>query len=191
MNKSDDWCIQKHRETNHLYDKYLPYELHLRMSANVADRYKSLLDNEKDYYTGYKFGEEGFFDDVMTLRRACLIAIWGHDLLEDTRCSFGEIKNELGPEAADIIYAVTNEKGRNREEKANSKYYEGIRNTKGADFVKLCDRIANVEYSKMTRSRMLETYRKENERFLIEMGGQNLSHPLLPMFDYLCDLFRI
>ncbi len=72
----------------------------------------------------------------------------------------------LGKEEADIIYALTNEKGRNRAERGNDKYYEGIRNTPGAIFVKLCDRIANVQYSKMTKSRMFEMYKKENPEFM-------------------------
>jgi hypothetical protein len=97
----------------------------------------------------------------------------------------------LGQEAADIIYAVTNEKGKNRSERANDKYYEGIRNTKGAVFVKLCDRIANVQYSKMTKSRMFEMYRKENDNFMTKLGyGFNNSHEYSTMFDYLLDLFE-
>jgi hypothetical protein len=56
------------------------------------------------------------------------------------------VKNHLDEGAADIIYAVTNDKGKNRKERAGVKYYEGIRKTPGAVFVKLCDRIANVQY---------------------------------------------
>jgi len=188
------WCIEQHNSTNHMYDTYLPYEFHLRMVSQAAKQFQHLLDNEHDYFTGEKFvGKRG--DETVTLQEACLIAAWGHDLIEDTRVSYNDVKNVLGQEVADIIYAVTNEKGKNRKERANEKYYEGIRNTPGAVFVKLCDRIANVQYSKMTKSRMFEMYKKENEKFGESLGvwivpGYS-QHPYFPMFAYLLDLFDL
>ena len=119
-----------------------------------------------------------------------MLACWGHDLIEDTRVSYNDVKDHLGQEAADIIYALTNEKGKNRKERANDKYYEGIRNTKGAVFVKLCDRIANVQYSKMTGSRMFEMYKKENESFELMIGRYTANQDLEPMFQYLINLFN-
>jgi (p)ppGpp synthase/HD superfamily hydrolase len=112
-------------------------------------------------------------------------------LIEDCRVSYNDVKEQLGQEAADIIYAVTNEKGKNRKERANDKYYEGIRNTPGAVFVKLCDRIANVQYSKMTKSRMFEMYKKENDDFIVRLGYvYSNTHPYFEMFNYLINLFN-
>ena len=85
----------------------------------------------------------------------------------------------------DIIYAVTNEKGKNRNERANEKYYEGIRSTPGAVFVKLCDRIANVQYSKMMKSRMFEVYGKEQFEFQRMLGRYTDNRGLEPMFVHL------
>ena len=181
------WCIEQHRSTNHNYDVYLPYEFHLRMVAEAAKDFENLLDNNVDYYTGKRETYKGS-DITVTLRAACNKAAWGHDLIEDTRVSYNDVKQRLGQEAADIIYAVTNEKGKTRGERANDKYYEGIRNTPGAVFVKLCDRIANVQYSKMTKSRMFEMYKKENPNF-IEKLGYTENHELKIMFDYLNNLF--
>ena len=31
------WCIEQHRKTNHMYDTYLPYEIHLRMVNEVGN----------------------------------------------------------------------------------------------------------------------------------------------------------
>jgi (p)ppGpp synthase/HD superfamily hydrolase len=171
------WCIDRHNETNHMYDKYLPYEFHLRMVAHVCEKFIELIPNLND-------GETALRDTV-------LLAAYGHDLIEDTRVSYNDVKDILGLEAADIIYAVTNEKGKNRKERANEKYYEGIRNTRGAVFVKLCDRIANVQYSKMTGSRMFDMYKKENDHFLTSLGfdlGQG--HQLGEMCRYLEKLFE-
>jgi hypothetical protein len=160
------------------------------MVAHVADQWKHLLDNEVDYFTGKKEYDRGS-DVTVTLRTACLRAAWGHDLIEDCRVSYNDVKEILGQEAADIVYAVTNEKGKNRKERANDKYYEGIRETKGAVFVKLCDRIANVQYSKMTGSRMFEMYRKENDNFIEKLGYDDTNtHPYFEMFGYLVGLFN-
>ena len=186
MNKAD-WCIKQHRDTNHYYDTYLPYEFHLRMVNQVATDFKHLLDNTKDYYTGKECST--FDPHQITLMNACLTATWGHDLIEDTRVSYNDVMNYLGQEATDIIYAVTNEKGKNRSERANDKYYEGIRNTPGAEFVKLCDRIANVQYSKMTKSRMFEMYKKENINFMIKLG-RKVGNPYEEMYQYLINLFN-
>jgi (p)ppGpp synthase/HD superfamily hydrolase len=177
MENKIQWCIDQHRNTNHFYDTYLPYEFHLRMVAQVAEKFINLIPDWTD-------GNEVFRDSIK-------LAAYGHDLIEDTRVSYNDVKEQLGQEAADIIYAVTNEKGKTRKERANNRYYEGIRNTKGAVFVKLCDRIANVQYSKMTKSRMFEMYKKENDDFMTELGyGFNNSHEYSVMFDYLMDLFE-
>ena len=189
MKNKIQWCIDQHRNTNHFYDTYLPYEFHLRMVNQVAMDFRHLLDDTKDYYTGKPY--RGPCQEQVTLKDACLLATWGHDLIEDTRVSYNDVKNHLGQEVADIIYAVTNEKGKTRKERANEKYYEGIRNTKGAVFVKLCDRIANIQYSKMTKSRMFEMYEKENDDFIERMGWDDSNiHPYYKMFSYLIDLFE-
>lgn len=159
------WCIDQHRATNHYYDKYLPYEFHLRMVVQVAEDFIHLPENR--------------WSD---LKLAC----WGHDLIEDTRVSFNDCRLELGEFVSDIIYAVTNEKGRTRAERANDRYYELIRATPGATFVKLCDRIANVQYSKLTKSKMLDKYLDENISFI---SGLNPENRFQPMIGYLSNLF--
>ena len=171
-----DWVIEQHRSTNHMYDKYLPYEFHLRMVVEAYNRFKYILSNH-----------HGTIDSQVNVYLAC----WGHDLIEDTRVSYNDVKEELGEYAADIVYAVSNEKGKNRAERANDKYYEGIHNQPGAVFVKLCDRIANVQYSKMSGSRMFEMYKKENENFMEKLGWAGSgNHELTPLFAYLIDLFE-
>jgi len=183
-----EWCIEQHKNTNHMYDVYLPYEFHLRMVNNVFRDFCHLLDYTKDYFTGEDFVSMG--RGQVTLIEACSRASWGHDLIEDTRVSYNDVKNNLGPEAANIIYAVTNDKGKNRKERAGVKYYQGIRDTPGAVFVKLCDRIANVQYGKMTKSRMFEMYKKENSDFEQYLGRYTSNKDLEPMFVYLKNLFN-
>lgn len=180
------WCIDQHRNTNHMYDTYLPYEFHLRMVHEVAIDFKHLLDDTVDYFTGEPY--RGPLQDQVTLRTACLRAVWGHDLIEDCRISYNDVKTHLGQEAADIVFAVSNEKGKTRKDRANEKYYKGIYETPGAVFVKLCDRIANVQYSKMTKSRMFEMYKKEYDEFKKSLHSDG--HPTQPMWDELEKLFN-
>lgn len=194
MSDITQWCIDQHRNTNHMYDTYLPYEFHLRMVNQVAKDFNYLLDDTVDYYTGEPY--RGPRQEQVTLKHACMLATWGHDLIEDTRVSYNDVMNHLGQEAADIVFAVTNDKGKNRKERAGEKYYSGIRNTPGAVFVKLCDRIANVQYSKMTKSHMFEMYKKEHHEdcwgkdFEIMIGRYTAKKELEPMFIYLEELFK-
>lgn len=189
--KIEKYCIKQHQKTNHYYDEYLPYEFHLRMVVNVAEKYSFLLDDKKDYVTGKTREETSPFDrhEFITLREACIRAAWGHDLIEDTRTSFNDVKEQLGIEAAEIVFAVTNEKGKTRKDRANKKYYDGIRATPGAVFVKLCDRIANVQYSKMTSSRMYGKYNEENPNFIKSLGFKP-NHPYKIMFNELNELLN-
>lgn len=177
MEKKISWCIEQHRNTNHYYDKYLPYEFHLRMVVEAAKDFIKIIEQIAD-------------GDIDSAIEAVILACWGHDLIEDTRTSYNDVKVVLGETTADMIYAVTNEKGKNRKERANSKYYEGIRNTHYAIFVKLCDRIANVQYSKMTKSRMFEMYKKENIEFEKMLGRYTDGKVYEPMFVYLSNLFN-
>lgn len=144
------WIYKQHSDTNHMYDDYIPYRFHLEMVERVGKKHYYLLPD--------------------TSRRLIISALLAHDLIEDTRNSYNDVKGALGESVADIVYAVTNDKGKNRKERAGEAYYKGIRATPGATFVKLCDRIANVQYSKMTNSSMFFKYKDENPYFMEQLG---------------------
>ena len=178
MERQIKWVITQHESTNHMYDKYLPYEFHLRMVVNMADKFMHLMVQKSQLHPGNPA--------VVNIR----LGAWGHDLIEDTRVSYNDVKEELGYEAAEIVYALTNEKGKNRAERGNQKYYDGICAIPAARFVKFCDRIANVQYSKMTGSRMFEMYKKENQGFLEKMRYEGETDRLHEMAHYLQELFN-
>ena len=138
-------AIEAHRAVNHYYDNDLDYQVHLDMAAVFGKLFIHLIP-EKD-------------------RNNVMDGIYEHDTLEDTPNTFNDLKKATNEVVAEITYACTNEKGRTRAERANDKYYKGIRNTKYATFVKLCDRLANVKYSTNGGSRMADLYRKENYHF--------------------------
>lgn len=141
------YAVKCHSDTNHTYDRK-PYEFHLQMVVDYAFKYIHLLSGDKEIVT-----------DI-------ICACWCHDVIEDTRQTYNDVKNVLGERAADLVYALTNEKGKNRKERANDKYYRGISDTQYATFVKLCDRLANIKHSKCSGSSMLEAYRKEHRDFV-------------------------
>ncbi|KJD36529.1 phosphohydrolase [Tamlana sedimentorum] len=145
LDKTKDYAIKKHKSVNQKYDNH-DYDYHLNMVFETAQKFiESVETNE---------------------RENVLAACWVHDIIEDTRETYNGVKKVTNQTISDLAYALTNEKGRTRAERANDKYYKGIRETKNASFIKFCDRIANVTYSKNYGSSMFEQYKKEHETFV-------------------------
>jgi (p)ppGpp synthase/HD superfamily hydrolase len=142
-NIAKEFAFNAHNSTNQLYNGH-PYSFHLDMAVATGEKFIHLIPLK-------------YQDNVIA-------GIYCHDLIEDTTINYSDIVKTTNKMVAELVYACTNEKGRNRKERANDKYYEGIRNTKYATFVKLCDRIANVSYSVET-NKMLALYKKEYEHF--------------------------
>lgn len=146
--KASRWARQKHEETNHLYDGK-KYEVHLWQVVDIAKMFIHYIPVDK--------------------REVVIAACWLHDTIEDCRVTYNDVKAEFGEEVAEIVYALTNEKGKTRKERANSKYYDGIISTPYADFVKICDRIANRKYSLETNGKMLSKYLEEANGFMLHV----------------------
>lgn len=166
-------CLEKaafqiHDDVNQKYDHVLPYGFHLKMVASFVSRY------------GYLVAESEA--DILVLYGSAYL----HDTIEDARMTYNdivkfiddfrvgslvlpeEIKRKLEEQVPEIVCALTNEKGRNRKERANETYYKGIRDTRFASFIKMCDRLANIQYTMMFvfANRMLEVYRREYPEFI-------------------------
>lgn len=117
------------------------------------------------------------------------ISAWLHDIIEDTEFSYEQIKHGFGAEIADVVYAVTNEMGRNRKERY-AKTYPKIQANKRALILKLADRIANIEQAKGTNSRYVDMYRKEWGDFYGHLFDPNGMDPrVAKMWTYLESLF--
>ena len=165
---AEAYAITAHASTNHFYDDYLPYEFHLRIAIRNYKRFIHLIPQED--------------------RLHVVNGIWLHDAIEDARLSYNDILKETKSKiTAEIARACTNyTRGRNRDERMPDFVYEDIRNTQYATFAKLCDRMANVQYSKMIGSNKFQMYKDEHEHF-----SDQLRHVdnLLPMWEYLDRLF--
>ena len=155
-----------HASVNQNYDQVHPYGYHLDMVAKLVQRY--------GYYV---CSDEA---DVLPL----LFGAYYHDAIEDARRTYNDVlrtarqfmDEEQALLAAEIVYALTNDKGRTRAERAGERYYQGIRSTPYAPLVKLADRLANATYSfrhlnekndfSGLNAQMKEVYRREMPHFL-------------------------
>jgi (p)ppGpp synthase/HD superfamily hydrolase len=82
------------------YNDEVPYSVHLGQVVDVLRRF-------------------GVSDDDI------YCAAWLHDSIEDTRVSYNDIRDRFGEKVAELVFAVTNERGRNRKER-NEKTYPKI-----------------------------------------------------------------
>lgn len=146
-NKERALMVAEKAHRNQTYDIY-PYMYHIRQVAKIA--------------------EDLGYDESIIL--GCIL----HDTLEDTDLSYNDIKKAFGQEVAEIVYCVTDELGRNRDEK-KEKTYPKIKSNWKATVVKICDRIANVTHSKDYNKSMYEKYFIENNKFILNI--KNNEHP--------------
>lgn len=151
-----------HESTNHKYgSRREPYYVHLKKTFETAYKYRDFLEKDKQ--------------DIVFA--SCFL----HDTIEDCRINYNDLNKIFNKEIAEIVYVVSNEKGKNRKERENDKYYEGIKANKLATFVKLCDRIANVDYSIDNNSPQLKMYAASMKDFVEKLYDGNFTQ----MFAYL------
>ena len=151
-------------ECNQKYGEGKPYSYHLNMVADAAMDYGHLVCGNVGHVIPIIFG--AYF----------------HDAIEDARMTYNDIMklakrfmdDRQALIATEIVYALTDEKGRNRAERGSEKHYQDIRDTLYAPFVKWCDRYCNWKYSVDTLSRMADVYEKEMPHFIEKLGGTRL-----------------
>jgi|SRR5579885_2217398 len=113
----------------------LPYTHHLERVAKVLERF-------------------GYNDPVLA------VAAWLHDVMEDCSIKRKTIEEIFGPDVADVVWRVTNEKAENRKVRGLLTYPK-IRESAKATVLKLADRISNVENG----GSLVDMYRNEYEDF--------------------------
>ena len=150
-----------HASTNQMYDAEvgLPYRYHLDLAVNIARSNLVFI--------------QGISPDLC---RLLIFSTAFHDVLEDTRETYNDLlrlsESYLSDDwsrrqAVEAVYAVTNEKGRNRHERANEAYYAGIRNTAFAPYIKVCDRVANMTFAfRKGGKHMRDAYLAELDNFI-------------------------
>lgn len=174
-----------HASVNQHYGKGLPYAVHLDMVAEAVEHYADLLPvSDADVLPVY-------------------FAAYYHDSIEDARQTYNDVMRtanrfmtkEQAYLATEIVYALTNEKGRTRAERANERYYEGIRLTPYAPFVKLADRLANTRFSfglgDSDNLHMRAVYAAELPHFLQLLRSQSVDPRLGLPADMVSDLQQL
>lgn len=161
-----EYATACHAATNHTYDGQ-PYAFHLAMVADMVERFQALIPADQ--------------------HALALAGAWVHDLIEDARQTYNDVVRATNVEVAEVAYALTNEKGRTRDERANERYYDGIRENPTAHFVKICDRLANATYAVNEGTRMAEVYHREYADFWSKLWRPEFA----PMFDHLAEILGI
>ena len=139
-------------DVNQKYGDDKPYSYHLNMVVEISKKYCPSIFNKEEI----------------------VIIASMHDLIEDARFSYTDIIKFIedrsnvfnGVEIAEAVFCLTDEKGRNRKEKHNQKYWNELLSNPKASFVKCCDRLANIQYSIQTKHSLLNAYKKEHKIFL-------------------------
>ncbi len=163
---------QIHDNVNQHYDSTHPYGYHLDMVADAVMHYCASICAVPA--------------DIIPL----IFGAYFHDSIEDARLTYNNVVSEAerfmdhaqAIAAAEIVYALTNEKGRTRAQRADDRYYAGIRATPYAPSVKLADRYANLSYSlrsdSETNRHMSRTYLDEMPHFLHSITCESSDHRL-------------
>lgn len=157
-NEHDIVCNQKYADT-------LPYSTHLGFVEAQGEKFIHLIKNTHVI-------------NEMSNKNIIRYALIAHDSIEDARMTYNDVLETVNPKeswnlrdykaavmVADIVYCVTDEKGKTRKNRKNDKYYEELKQNKLAVFVKLSDLAANTLFSKLSGNSMYEKYKKEWSNF--------------------------
>lgn len=153
-----DYVTKKHG--NQKYGDGHPYIYHILNVKDISEKYINL----------YNWSEK----DKHIIRTSILC----HDILEDTETDDYELVSLFGKEVWEIVFNVSGF-GKNRKERNEDAYNKIIRDDKSI-FVKLCDRISNVEESMTNRSKF-RMYKNEYPEF----RNKIFNGKFIEMWDYL------
>lgn len=143
IEKSRKYAFDCHSTINQLYDDH-PYSYHLEMVVDCAKKYIYYIPINK--------------------RDIVISGCYVHDVIEDCKINWKSVMKETNFEISILSRVLATGEG-TRKERFSDDYYNGIKNTKYATFVKLCDRIANVQQGLINKNPVLNMYKKEHEHF--------------------------
>ena len=165
------FAMTAHAAAGNSYDNQ-PYELHLKQVVKLIGDYACDIDPLNDY----TWPDLGTGMSTLTKRTRLVQAGWLHDVIEDTGIKYNDVNLIFGKDVADWVWNVTDERGVNREDRFR-KTLPKIRSCEESRYIKLCDRIANVEYSIEHPGPLLDMYMKGLPKFIEVMFPNHM----LPM----------
>jgi len=124
-----------------------PLGLFLRAVAFAAEKHRlqRRLDVEASAYINHPIAlanvlkSEGGISDPIVLCAALL-----HDTIEDTKTTYEELRKEFGPEIADVVAEVTDDKDLQKEARKRAQVEHAHLKSPRAKLVKLADKICNL-----------------------------------------------
>lgn len=174
--RAKEYFTNAHDETNHTYVDEKSYaETHLQHTATITQRFAQIV--------GLTIEET----------ELAISAAWGHDAVSDARVTHNDILKTL--QSATLAKLCCNlcedVHGTTRDERNSPAYYERLRSHKLSVFVKICDRIANVEQGTWEgTSSMPKRYAKEFPEFYNELCTK-VDYPEFELlWEYLVKLFE-
>lgn len=159
VSKARDYGTEKHKDQKYGIH---PYTHHLKSVVAVAEKHN--------------------------LCEKVIAGCWLHDTIEDCGVTKDEIENLFGINIADIVFAVSDEPGENREAR-KAKTYPKIAANEKALQVKLCDRIANFQQSlDDENNHFIGMYKKEYVGFREKLYSREQGGETLVLWDILDEL---
>jgi (p)ppGpp synthase/HD superfamily hydrolase len=188
MNKRDydKWrlfCIERHDVyCNQKYAEQYPYSFHLEMVARNVLKYGDVLEE-------HMLDPMAFYNTREGLSYAALAVAYGHDLIEDARFTYNDVKQHVGYHIAEAIFSCTESSGRTREERHDHVFWNKLRCNEMGAFVKLCDIMANTEFSFSQGHSMMKKHHKEWPQIKkVELAMYQKVYK--PLFDYLDEIHK-
>lgn len=123
----------------------------------------------------------GVTDDLI------LMAAWMHDTIEDTMVVYEDLFEDFGKRTADLVYLLTDKRGRNRRERHEATY-PLIAEDPRAVLVKLADRLANLMNSQHEKEKMFFMYEKEHPYFIETLMKHTAEEKFTPYRTFIEDI---
>lgn len=139
------YIFKLHFKAGQRYGKDKTYFYHLDMVASNSANY---------YYRVYKNTDILNFIVIYT-------AALGHDLIEDVRLTYNDVKAVFAKKTTDIIYACTELKGKYRSERHGKAYYKLLQSNFDGRYVKWCDIKSNMYEGYTNGGTMFSKYVKD------------------------------
>lgn len=187
-------CTRHDVYVNQKYDESsgipVPYSKHLQAVSAQAAQFMPCFN---DLPTQVRIAEEKRTPNetwhLVIDEHEVQLTAWGHDLLEDTRMTYNDVKKIYGITVAKAILALQEFPGETREERHPKQYWDNILANPLAAYVKICDIIANVSWGLLFGGTMAKTYKGE---WAMRQNLFRIAYPEFePMYKKLETLFTL
>lgn len=149
----------------------------------------------EEKHRGQRYGDESYMIHIDHVVATCkrfnlydkiIIAAYLHDILEDTSTTFKELVHEFGYSVAVSVQSVTDEPGISRNERKAKSWRKILSNPDGI-YIKLADRIANIEACIDSDIELLRMYVYEHDKFKYKLKIDRVADVMWDTLDKLIE----